>query len=121
MTMSLRELLAKHTVEALPLPADVACIDSTATAGAAFQVLMEQHVLSAPIVEAGKGIGLVDMADFVAFIVSLLPESRVYPESEMEKLNKDLSEAPIKKIISMCFGRCFCGVLIFVLDRLLGH
>jgi hypothetical protein len=100
--MALRDLLSKNTVEVLPPPSELATIDAHCTAGVAFQVLMESHVLSAPVIEDGKGIGLVDMADFVAFIVNLLPEKKPHGESEFVKLNKGLSDSPVKQLISMC-------------------
>jgi len=97
--MSLRELLANSTVNSLALPTSLVTIDASVTAGLAFKSLMEHHVLSAPVIEAGKGIGLVDMADFVAFIVQLCPDARP-TDADMEKLNKQLADAPIKQLMS---------------------
>lgn len=105
--MVLNAFLSKHTVADLPLPKTVASIDVSTPAGEAFQVLMEHHILSVPIVAEGKGIGLIDMADYVSYIVGLCPNVKP-SEDQMTQLNEKLASTPVKDIMSTCRGVGSC-------------
>lgn len=75
-TTMLSQWLALHKVRELPIPRDLVVLHHPQqTLFDALKVLMEHHILSAPVVdEAGQLIGVVDTLDIAAYVVESAAE-----------------------------------------------
>jgi len=104
MSASLAKLLQAHKVSDLASPKKVVVINGNSTLNEGFRKLIEAQVLSAPVIDSGKAIGLVDMADVVAYIVHLLGDGEI-DDAKIAAVDKQLMAAGIVDLISMSF----CG------------
>lgn len=70
-TPTIRELLEGIKASEFPFTREIVCVDSKATTLDAFRTLSENHVLSAPVLDAtaGKYVGFIDTSDLVKHIV----------------------------------------------------
>jgi len=83
-----RELLAKETVKAIEAPESVIVIDSKENLHDAFQKLLDNNILSAPVHDKEKNefIGFLDVRDLVSFVVFVYDEQKVTDNTRLRDL-----------------------------------
>jgi len=83
-----RELLGKQTVSAIVAPEAVIVIDSKENLHDAFQKLLDNNILSAPVHDKEKNefIGFLDVRDLVSFVVFVYDEQKVTDNTRLRDL-----------------------------------
>jgi len=79
------EILKSHTVASLPTPHKVTEFNNHTPLFEAFQTLLRENVLSAPVRnnETGEYVGFLDIRDLVAFVVFIYDEQKVQNDTRL--------------------------------------
>jgi len=83
-----RELLSKESVQAIDAPESIVVIDSKESLHDAFQKLLDNNILSAPVHDKEKNefIGFLDVRDLVSFVVFVYDEQKVTDNTRLRDL-----------------------------------
>jgi len=83
-----RELLGKQSVSAIEAPASIVVIDGKDNLYDAFQKLLDNNILSAPVHDKEKKefIGFLDVRDLVSFVVFVYDEQKVNDNTRLRDL-----------------------------------
>jgi len=83
-----RELLSKETVKAIEAPDSIIVIESKENLHDAFQKLLDNNILSAPVHDKEKNefIGFLDVRDLVSFVVFVYDEQKVTDNTRLRDL-----------------------------------
>jgi len=79
------EILKSHTVASIPIPSKITEFNNHTTLFDAFQTLLNEKVLSAPVKnsETGEYVGFLDIRDLVAFVVFIYDEQKVQNDTRL--------------------------------------